>query len=120
MIVSALSALLLGSAAWAGVVPPTQVGFNDVTIDKVEADLLQIAIHRYAFSNMFSHAGGLDILCSSWELGTACEALTELRAPKLSVFSPIFPPPHTLDPRVVGDTKAMINISTTYVPVIKL
>lgn len=76
--------------------PVIQVGFNDATIAKVEANMLQIATH-------------------SWELGTAAEALTELLAPSLSVFrSTAFPPPASLNP-AWGNTTAMMNIATNTV-----
>ncbi|GJE84408.1 six-hairpin glycosidase [Phanerochaete sordida] len=88
--------LLLLAACLASSLPVIQVGFNDVTIDKVEANMLQIATH-------------------SWELGTAAEALTELLAPSLSVFrSAAFPPPTSVTP-ADGNTTAMMNIAVTTV-----
>ena len=54
MIVPALSVLLYGAVTWAGALPPQQAGFHDGIIDKVEADLLQIATHRY-LAQAFQH-----------------------------------------------------------------
>ena len=47
-LVLALSSLLINFSTRTSAVPvvPVQVGFNDVTIDAVEADMLQIATHR--------------------------------------------------------------------------
>ncbi|THH02396.1 hypothetical protein EW026_g444 [Hermanssonia centrifuga] len=89
---------LLGSLSFVlGLVlglPVIQVGFNDRTISKVEADMLQIAEH-------------------SWELGTACEAEAELASPALSVFrASAFPPPTHLNPAITGNSTAMIDIAT--------
>ncbi|EKM59355.1 uncharacterized protein PHACADRAFT_249789 [Phanerochaete carnosa HHB-10118-sp] len=94
MFVSTLCLLL--AACFASSLPVAQVNFDDATIAKVEADMLQIATH-------------------SWELGTAAEALTELLAPSLSVFrSTAFPPPSSLS-LAVGNTTAMMNIAVTTV-----
>ncbi|KAI0347412.1 Six-hairpin glycosidase [Trametopsis cervina] len=72
--------------------PALAVGFNEDTIVKVEADMLQIATH-------------------SWELGTAAEALTELHTPALSVFrQTAFPPPRNITPEI-GNATAMLNIA---------
>ncbi|PSS37321.1 hypothetical protein PHLCEN_2v798 [Hermanssonia centrifuga] len=92
---------LLGSLSFVlGLVlglPVIQVGFNDRTISKVEADMLQIAEH-------------------SWELGTACEAEAELASPALSVFrASAFPPPTHLNPAITGNSTAMIDIATNIV-----
>lgn len=40
---------------------------------------------------------------SSWEIGTAMEALTELEWPELSVFGGSLPPPVKLDPHTASD-----------------
>lgn len=43
-------ALLLCLCAGTMALPVVQVGFNDLTIAKVEANMLQISTHRYALS----------------------------------------------------------------------
>ena len=48
----AVNVLLLGLCARALAVPVVEVGFNDDTIAKVEADMLQIATHRYVASSV--------------------------------------------------------------------
>lgn len=110
------SALYLLLAAFSvACFPVAEPGFDHEIVEKVEADMLQIATHRYeAFVCMHPHHP--NICHNSWELGTACETLTELLAPSLSVFrATAFPPPHKLSTFITGNTTIMINIATQYV-----
>lgn len=46
LVLAMLNVLLLAISVGSMAVPVMQVGFNDVTIAAVEADMLQIATHR--------------------------------------------------------------------------
>ncbi|CAL1701354.1 unnamed protein product [Somion occarium] len=91
-----LAVLLLATFSSANVLPALP-GLSEHTAIKVRSNLLQIATH-------------------SWELGTAAQALTELNASSLSVFSPFtLPPPTRLDDRLNASASDVINIATNIV-----
>ncbi|KAF7795945.1 hypothetical protein EIP86_007113 [Pleurotus ostreatoroseus] len=97
MVVLMLGALLASLCGGVMALPVVEVGFNEATIVKVEADLFMIAAH-------------------SWELGTEAEALLELQAPGLSVFrSGSIPPPSHLNPFVDGNVTEVLSIANNIV-----
>lgn len=73
------------------------LGLNEQTVINVRNNLVQVANARQI---SFSYLTSIQILIelSSWELGTAAEALLELEWPALSVFrTTAFPPPGVLN-----------------------
>ena len=69
-------------------------GLNDGTVAGVRSNMLQVANARYAHP---LNSNKIKSTFSSWELGTATEALIELEWPFLSVFNKsAFPPPTVL------------------------
>ncbi|TCD67698.1 hypothetical protein EIP91_012064 [Steccherinum ochraceum] len=85
--------LVVGASAFA----PGPLRFDDATIAKVKANMMNISTH-------------------SWELGAEAQALTELEVPSLSVFSNNrLPPPQSPSLSVRKTASDVFNIATTIV-----
>ncbi len=73
---------------------PSYGGLSSRTLALVKENMIQVSSQRFVVALTFQ---AVNSRCTSWELGTATEALLEYEWPALSVFNTsAFPPPRTL------------------------